>query len=88
MILKVKTGVQKGGLAPSEFGQTVGKGQESRSVPVPLFCDASNHTTWSAEKGDGHRAFALFDGCYVSCGTEPVPFFSWRFHFGIMDAYC
>jgi hypothetical protein len=31
-----------------------------------------------AEKGDRHRAVALSDVCCVSCGTEPVPFFSER----------
>jgi hypothetical protein len=30
----------------------------------------------AAEKGDRHRASALSDRCSVSCGTEPVPFFS------------
>ena len=35
----------------------------------------------SAEKGDRHRASALLKRCCVSCGTEPVPYFSSRSYF-------
>jgi hypothetical protein len=40
----------------------------------PPFCDARNHTTMSAEKGDGHRAFALVDACYVRTARSQSPF--------------